>query len=59
MNRIGSASSSRSYLQSKQRDFELIRNLLILFREKGGPEAVTDPDVGEECNPNMVRYHLA
>ena len=41
-----------------QRDFELIRKLLVYFRDKEGPEHVLSPQVGNEYTESQVQYNL-
>lgn len=41
-----------------QRDFNLIRKLLVFFDEKEDPAHVELPDVGAEYTDLQVKYHL-
>src|SRR5713101_3265970 len=41
-----------------QRDFELIRRLLVFFDEKPDTAHVEVPDVGAEYTESQIRYHL-
>ena len=41
-----------------ERDLELVRKLLLFFKEKGDPAMVESPDVGSDYSESVVQYHL-
>jgi hypothetical protein len=41
-----------------ERDLELVRKLLLFFKEKGNPGMVENPEVGPEYSESVVQYHL-
>jgi hypothetical protein len=45
-------------LEFMARDLELIRKLLLFFKEKDDPSMVDKPDVGAEYSESVVQYHL-